>query len=156
MTDISPEVAAVTEACEALKIRYSQETEGMYVTFCIHPKEMPAGLATSNLRTRWMLAMVQIGDDEKPVPKPVSAEKKKRVQNHNVMMAAILCGEPTFQKFLSQRYSKQWRGALGTGRDQAADTLRNILKIDSRRDIAKEPEAFEKIHAEYEMWKAGK
>ena len=148
----------MTEACEALKIRYSQENDGMYVTFCIHPTEMPVGLATSPLRSRWMLALVQIGDDEKPIPKPVSAEKKKKVMNANVMRAAILCGEPQFQKFLSKRYGKQWRGALGTGNEQAADAMRAILKIDSRRDIATDPEAlaeFDKLMAEFEMWKRG-
>lgn len=158
MNDISPEVEAITEACEAMQIRFSKETEGVYVTFCIQLDEVPAGLAVSKLRSRWMLAMVQIGDDEKPVPKPVAAAKKKNLQNSNVMRAAIMCGDPGFQKFLSLRYRKAWRGALGTGHEQAADAMRSILHIDSRRDIGTDPEAlagFDKLDAEYALWKRG-
>lgn len=158
MTEVSPEIEAITEACEALKLRFSQERDGYYVTFCIQPNEMPTGLATSPLGSRWMLAFVQIGADEKPIPKPVSADKKRKLQNANVMRSAIMCGDPGFQKFLSQKYRKQWRGALGQGQEQAADTLRAILGIGSRKEIGTDPEAlaaWDRIDAEYAMWKRG-
>lgn len=53
--------------CEAKKHAYRQTQDGVVVSFVLHPQEVPDGLATAALGTRYMLALVAIGDDEQPV-----------------------------------------------------------------------------------------
>lgn len=52
--------------CEAKKHAYRQTQDGVVVSFVLHPQEIPDGLAIAPLGTRYMLALVEIGDDEKP------------------------------------------------------------------------------------------
>ena len=53
--------------CEAKKHAYRQTQDGVVVSFVLHPHEVPDGLATAPLGSRYVLALVQIGDDEQPV-----------------------------------------------------------------------------------------
>lgn len=55
--------------CEAKKFAYRQAKDGFVVSFVIHPNDMPDALSTAAIGSRWVLAMVEIGDDEKPVRK---------------------------------------------------------------------------------------
>jgi hypothetical protein len=147
----------MTEAVEAIKIALKQEPEGIVVSFRIQPEHFPEHLLIARINARFALAFVEIDDNEKP--KPADPERKsKRKQNRNVMRAAILCGEQSFQTFLHKRYRKEWDGALGEGTEQAADTLRAVLGIASRREIGTEAWAlkrFDKLEAEYLRWKEG-
>lgn len=145
----------MTEAVEAIKIALKQEAEGIVISFRIQPEHFPEHLLVAKINARFALAFQEIDDDEKP--KPADPElKSKRRQNANVMRAAIACGEKDFQNFLARKHSKQWKGALGEGATQAADAMRNVLGIDSRRHLATDTEAlarFDKLMAEYEIWK---
>jgi hypothetical protein len=74
------------------------------------------------------------------------------------MRAAIVCGEIGFQTFLKRTRSKEWRGALGEGATRAADAMRNVLGIESRKQLATDIDAldrFDKLMASYECWKRG-
>ena len=152
-------LSTITETVELMKVSFVQHPrDGHCITFSIDPQQFPEELLKAPLGTRFMGALVRIDETEQPVPKTTPVEKKKRQQNANVMRAAIVCGEVQFQRFLQRRYSKFWKGALGEGQRQAADALRNILGVESRKDLAFSDEAlaaFDKIHAEYELWKKG-
>jgi len=52
--------------CEAKLYAFRKTREGTVVSFVIHPQEIPEGLATADIGARIMLAMVEIGDDERP------------------------------------------------------------------------------------------
>jgi hypothetical protein len=74
------------------------------------------------------------------------------------MHAAMLCKEKGFQTFLKKIYPKEWRGTFGEPADRAAATMRKILEVDSRKEIATDPlalEMYDKISAHYQMWKRG-
>lgn len=58
---------AEQNAVEAIKSSYRQTKDGVSVTFVIHPQEMPDALALAPLGSRWMVALVQVGDDEQPI-----------------------------------------------------------------------------------------
>ena len=148
MSDQKPD-----EVCEALKIALKQEAEGILVTFRIQPEHLPAALLLGRIPSRWALAMVEIDDDEKPKPSPKKEAADKKRQNANVMRAAILSEDPQFKTFLKQKYPKQWNANMG-----GPDTLRAVLGIDSRKKLATDDEAllqWDRLQAEYEMWKRG-
>jgi hypothetical protein len=56
--------------CEVKKLAYRQSKEGIVVSFLVHPQEVPDALAVAPLGQRYMLALAQIGDDERPVEPP--------------------------------------------------------------------------------------
>ena len=150
----------MSEAVEAIKISLKQEADGIIVAFRIHPDDLPTDLLRARINSRFALAFQQIGDDEKPVPAPpvMKAVEKKKKQNANVMRAAIACGEPKFSHFLKQKYPAQWKMLVGGNSAKAAAMIRHLTDIESRRDLATNTEAlgkFDRVMAEYEMWKRG-
>lgn len=52
--------------CEAKFYAFRKTKDGTIVSFVVHPQEVPDKLATANIGARFVLAMVEIGDDEKP------------------------------------------------------------------------------------------
>lgn len=150
----------MTETMEMLKIALEQKADGILITFRLQNDDvaLAESLIKARINARFAVALVEINDQEQPVPPAPTSEKQKKKQNANVMRAAIVCGEGSFQTFLRKKYSKFWKGALGEGQIQAADALRNILSIDSRKELATEGPAlvrFDAVMAEYEMWKRG-
>lgn len=87
--------------CEARKWSYRQTKEGVVISFLLHPNELPDGLALAALGTRFMLAVCEIGDDEKPVN-----QKEKQPKSFKDMsfaqQAGMLCNDPSFQKFMKE------------------------------------------------------
>jgi hypothetical protein len=146
-----------TATVEAIKIALKQEAEGILVTFRIQPDDMPTQLLTAGIMARFALAMVEIDDNE--LPKPADPERKtKAVQNRNVMRAAILCGEESFQTFLKKKHRKVWDASIGEGAAQAGECMRQILNIESRKEIGTDPDAlhaFDALDAEYQLWRRG-
>lgn len=116
------DIRTVALNCEAKKHGYRQTQDGVVVSFVLHPQEVPDALAVAPLGTRYILAMVEIGDDEKPKPpaaKETAAEPQptpnpnvpagaKRPKSWHEMLPAqqcgILCSEPSFLFFLRQEY----------------------------------------------------
>jgi hypothetical protein len=150
----------VTETLEVTKIAMKQELDGTLVTFRIQNDDLPLAeeLFKAAINARFAMAIVPIDDQEQPKPKTPAAEKAKKKQNSNVMRAGILCGEEGFQTFLRKKYPDAWKGGLGEGETKAADALRSIIQVDSRREIGSDPEAlarWDALQANYEMWKRG-
>src|SRR3990167_6715521 len=85
--------------CEAKKHAYRQTQDGVVVSFVLHPQEVPAGLATAPLGTRYMLALAEIGNDEQPIERPAPEKPHSYAQR-----AGILCNEPAFWRFLNESH----------------------------------------------------
>src|SRR5690349_7596013 len=86
---------------ELRKIAYRQSAkDGLVITFAIHPDDMPPALAAAPIGSRFAAALVEIGDDEKPV--------EHRKQSTLVQRAGILCDNKLFQKFLQQEFPLDW------------------------------------------------
>ncbi len=72
-------MAVPSSHCEAKKHGYRQTEAGIVISFVLHPHEVPDDLALAELGTRYMLALVRIGDDEEPQaphPSPHAARDK--------------------------------------------------------------------------------
>lgn len=102
----------------------------------VHPNETPKTLTEARIGSRWMVALAEIGDDEQPVVDPDRLEAERLVQS-----AGMLCRDPAFQKWFSERY--EFYPADGfTWEDCVADNLRFICgDIESRRELATNPKA---------------
>lgn len=53
--------------CEAKLHGFRKTQDGIVVSFVLHPQDWPQALALDPLGTRYMLAVAQIGDDERRV-----------------------------------------------------------------------------------------
>ena len=138
---------------EVRKIAFRQSAkDGLVITFAVHQDDMTPELAAAPIGTRFMAALVEIGDDEQPV------ERGK--QHPIVQRAAILCGETLFQKFMEEEFPLDWEEAnpFSGGADKTAAILRTACGISSRKELAADPMAvakFDKLTAKFEMWKRG-
>lgn len=66
--------------------------------------------------------------------------------------AGILCNDPRFRKFASCRCG---RGGQHFGQNAAAQYIRDVCQIDSRRELANSPEAaesFQRLRTEFDAW----
>ena len=134
--------------CEARKIAYRQSKDGFVVSFAIHPNDVPDGLAVAGIGTRYMLALVEIGDDEQPVRQP----------NKTVQRAGVLCTDKEFQSFLRTTQPSDWNGAEGDDETRAAAVLRRLCEISSRKELATDHRAsaaFESLLSRFEGWRRG-
>lgn len=140
-------VRAAAIHCEAKKHAYRQTQDGVVVSFVIHPQEVPDGLALASLGTRYMLALAEIGDDEKPVKPRAGGESKRSWDDLSYAeQAGIRCGEPAFQKFI---------GEMHDGYGDTAENVRDFCDVESRRDIKRDTDAgrrWEALEAKYRLW----
>ena len=52
--------------CEAKLYAFRKTKDGTVVSFVLHPQELPKGLGDAEIGARFVMALVEIGDDEKP------------------------------------------------------------------------------------------
>jgi hypothetical protein len=126
---------------EAVKVALRQDKSGYVLSLSIHPNDIPEELMRDWVGSRFIVAMVPIGDDEKPVDKP-SARAKLSAPIHPdgveaVRLAGILCREPAFQN---------WIGAPGD-EDRAAEVLKLGIQIESRAELGDDPDARDRFYA---------
>jgi hypothetical protein len=125
--------------CEMVKYAYRQTRDGIVVSFVVHPNDIPAELSTSHIGARFMVALVQVGDDELPVKQPPKGiktftAKRDHMDWRDVQPAAqagIRCAEPTFRAFLSENY-----GCSANTEESAAIMVRDICGVESRSELS--------------------
>lgn len=129
-----------------------QRSDGSWVVrFRIHPNDMRPELAQAAMGSRWMMALVEINEDETPVQRNAAGERL-------VQRAGILCSDRQFQNFLRTEWPMNWEQSEGSEQDRAAIVLRGICEVQSRKEFAtnaKATAAFENVTAKYEGWKRG-
>lgn len=142
--------------CEAKKHAYRQTKDGIALTLLLHPQEVPDGLALSPLGTRYLMAMVELADDETPVdttshrkqrPKPKVSPDKRLAQQ-----AGALCTKPVFQQFLYEMGESANPCLRST-----EEAVRRICEVESRSSIVPGTSAarkWDKLIGQFEMWKA--
>lgn len=139
---------------EVRKIAYRQSAkDGLVITFSVHPNDMPAALAAAPIGARFMAALVEIGDDEKPVEQATPAKRKEYSLPQRV---AMTCNEPGFVVFV--RDGLGVRGLRPVDADMAAQFVRSHCNVASRSEILPGTEAarkWDELSGRYEGWKRG-
>ena len=159
-------VRQLSLSCTAKKISYRQTNAGLVVAFLIHHSEMPDALATADLGTPYMMALVEIDDNDQPAtlraaaqrkePAPVSEPLPGRVAA--VQRAGYLCKEPTFQTFLKEEFAGGWKLFDGRSADDYETAIKFVrwrCGVKSRAEIKTNDEAFARwseLDAHYQAW----
>lgn len=142
------------------------------MSFVLHPNQVPAALQLAQLGTRYMLALVEIGDDEKPInrkealdipigpatPAPSADNATARAprkpvspDGHRTRIAAILCADPVFQTYLFEHDMIPEKS-----KERAAVAVRLICHVDSRSDIipgTPAADAWDDLYSKFMAWK---
>jgi hypothetical protein len=158
--------------CEAKKHAYRQTQDGVVVSFVLHPQEVPEGLATAPLGARYVLALVELNDDETPKEVMPSANDRTRTTDARpspsrgtpegakrdwrdfqpAQQAGIRAGQPLFRAFL-----KEQQGYDCPTKDEAAYAIRDICGVESRAEIGPNHKALVIWHAldtKFQAWSA--
>ncbi len=131
---------------EAKKDGLAQLQDGCWkLTLKVHLDDMPTWLMKASMGTRLACAIVEIGDDEQPVPHEISPAKKayqsKTEGEKAVTRAVMLCQDETFINWI---WHPDWRGeATGMDEENARDWLCEECKISSRAELASNPHALQ-------------
>lgn len=151
--------------CEAKKHAYRQTQDGVVVSFVLHPQEVPEGLALAPLGARYVLALVELNDDETPKeaskpsalrPQPVSDEPRAGAKRDwrdlpPSQQAGIRCEEAAFGVFLKDAKTDDFDEAA----EDAAEAVRLICGVSSRSELNTNQKArviWHQLNDQYEAW----
>jgi len=146
MGDMASRAVSAASHCEVKKDRLAQNQDGAWkVTFT--SLELPAHVIAALPGTRYIMALVEIDDNEEPVDPQtrVAASDRGRMQyeasspgQQAVVRSALLAKEPQFHAWSNTRDDKE-----------AAEYIRRKCLIHSRSALATDDRAF-KIFLEME------
>ena len=131
---------------EAIKSSLRQTKDGYSLTLAVHPDDLPDDLMRDFVGSRYMVVMVRIGDNERPVSRELEFPG-----DHAVKMAGMICRDPKFWGWLEE---KEW--GIVTTEKECATWLSDFLNIQSRKDLKEKAEVreiFNKLRKEFETWK---
>lgn len=143
---------------EVRKDGLSQRQDGRWaLRLIIHPNDFPAALSLAPMGTRYIAALVEVGDDDLPVEAPPKAEKAKRSFDElpASQQAAMLCNEPRFWKFLETYFSADHNFFVVRNAEDAARAVREICSVQSRSDFDEYSAAsadWHALHSGYRAW----
>lgn len=158
--------------CEMVKYAYRQTKDGVVVSFVVHPNDIPAELSISHIGARFMVALVQLGDDELPVKQPAKESQRTPASQTTpqpdkprsagvkrdwrdlqpAQQAGIRCGEPTFAAYLREMHPDEWRETR-----EAAACVRFICSVHSRVELGTNQKAralWHQMDTQYQGWLA--
>ena len=131
---------------ESVKVGMKQDNSGYILTLRIHPDEVPEVIMRDFVGSRYMTVMVRLNEEERPM------NREQELARDMVRISGMLCRDPEFWKFLQES------GQIIEKSDKEATAwLKTYLKVESRADISKNPQAVEKmlgIKQEFSAWKS--
>jgi hypothetical protein len=131
---------------ESVKTGLRQSKEGYMLTLAVHPDDLPDDLMRDFVGSRYMVVMVRIGDDERPMDRSQSFPGDAAVQ-----MAGILCRDPEFWEWLHENEWLQEKNEIA-----CIEWLITFLGIESRKELKTNSEArdlFNNIKDKFESWR---
>lgn len=135
-----------TSQFEAVKVGIKQDNSGYILTLRIHPDDLDERIMRDFVGSRYMTVMVRLNEEEKPMNREAELAKDM------VRVSGMLCRDPKFWEFLAES------GQIIEKSDkEATEWLKTYLKVESRADIGKSPQATEKmlgIKQEFAAWKS--
>jgi hypothetical protein len=159
---VSSEVRQVALNCTVKKHAYRQTQDGIVVSFLVHHAEMPAALASADLGTPYVMALVEVDENDQPAKEPVPVSNPPvRVGRHwrdmpATAQAAIRCNELAFQRYLGEKHGGVWR-LMNDGTDamRAAALVRWYCDVSTRKDIVfgtAPGDKWFRLDNEYQAW----
>lgn len=176
MTDIATFARNSALQLEVKKDGLAQRQDGRWqLKVIIHPNDMPAALSLAPMGTRYMAALVEIGDDEQPVNRKGGDASAKQQPAHTkqprqpsssadgaerrswgdlppAQQAGIRCAEPAFWRFLNETSSE---ADVIDNADKAATYVRLICGIESRAELTGDHRArliWRDLDSKYRAW----
>jgi hypothetical protein len=134
-----------TSQFEAVKVAMKQDRTGYILTVSIHPDEVPSEILRDFIGARYQVVMVRLTGEERPM------NREQELAKDMVRISGMLCRDPQFWEFLSEA-----GGVIEKSEKEATEWLKDYLKVESRSDIAKSPQATEKmlgVKQEFTAWK---
>lgn len=132
---------------EAKKDGLSQMQSGEWtLRLKLHADEIPTPLLKATMGTRYMLAMVEIGDNEEPMQQEQPKGKSYAQQ------AALTCKEPAFWKFCSE-FVRSGNAVLNE--EDAVRFIYGNVGISSRSELVEGTPAGDSWHRlwlDYKNW----
>ena len=124
---------------EARKVALKQDRTGYVLTLGLHPDEIPEELLRDFVGARYGCALVRIQDDESPT-----------AYSNRVKTAGMICRDPLFQQFMSERYHIDL-----DDESETAAVLCDKCRIDSRSQLNGDSVAqsiFDEIVTAFGLW----
>lgn len=136
---------------EVKKDGLQQRQNGDWVLrLVIQAADMDARITTAAMGTRFVAAMVEVGDDELPK----LAKPKANWQDVTpAAQAGIRCAEPMFQAFLREQHGY----GPSSAEDDVAVFLRGLCGVQSRSELSSNHKArviWHQLDQQYQAWKA--
>lgn len=159
----------IAERCEVRMIGYRKSKDGEVVLFVLHPNEVPKCIRDRPVGTRYALAIVELNDDETPkevmpaenqrpirpidtTPAPAPHEPGRARKRFGLaQQAGKCCADPVFRRFLTEEI-----GYAPETNEDAAEAVRELCDVESRKDIAPGTEAadiWRNLHGRFVAWK---
>jgi len=134
-----------TSQFEAKKIALKQTKDGHVLTLAIHPDESPDEILRDFVGARYMVVMVRLGDEEKPL------NREEYAGGQMVKLAGMLCRDKKFWDYL---YEQGW--LLETNESACIEWIKGYLNVTSRAELKNNINAqgaLKLLYAEYKEWK---
>ena len=130
---------------EAKKIAMKQTKDGYVMNLAIHPDDVPDEIIKDFVGARYMVVMVRLDDEEKPL------NREEYAGAQMVKLAGMLCRDKEFWEFLQEE------GQLfETSEKECIEWMQNYLVVGSRSEIKNNlasQRALKDIYTEYKEWK---
>ena len=120
---------------EAVKIAMTQDRNGHVLKLSIHPSDTPESIMRDMVGTRYMVVLVRMDDEGKPVPAQSDEEGRRAVT-----LAGTLCGDSNFQEYMCITGEAQEYGEV-----PASIALRRLLGVTSRAELKTDSQARQKL-----------
>ena len=134
-----------TSQFEGKKVALKQTKDGIVMSLAIHPDDLPEELMRDFVGARYMVVMVRLGDEEKPL------NREEFAGSQLVKLAGILCRDKDFWDYLyddGQLFEKNEAACV--------DWMTSYLEVNSRADIKTNQEAqrlLKEMNAKFKEWK---
>jgi len=131
---------------EGIKTGLKQSKDGYVLTMAVHPDDLPDDLMRDFVGSRYVVVMVRIGDDEKPLNR-----EQEFPGDHAVKMAGMMCRDPEFWEWLSLKKLLEEQSEKA-----CAEWLSDYLGIESRKELKTDEDArvlFNRLKEAFEAWR---
>jgi len=131
---------------EAIKTALKQSKDGYMLSLAVHPDEIPDDLMRDFVGSRYVVVMVRLGDEEKPL-----VREEQFPGDMAVKMAGIVCRDPDFWEWLNK---KEW--LMEQSEKACTEWLTSYLDIESRKELKTNQEArdlFNRLKASFDAWR---